>query len=76
MGDGACIGYLTSGGYGHALGGSVGLGYVKHADAINQAWLDDREWGIDVGGTVFSARASLRALYDPSGERMRGDGQL
>jgi len=74
LSNGECIGYLSSGNYGHTLGSSVGLGYVKHADVINQAWLDEREWGIDVGGTVFSARASLRAAYDAKGERMRGDG--
>ena len=76
MSNGECIGYLSSGNYGHTLGGSVGLGYVKHTDVINQAWLDEREWGIDVGGTVFSAKASLRAMYDPKGDRMRGDGEL
>jgi glycine cleavage system aminomethyltransferase T len=26
--DGRIVGYLTSGGYGHALGGAIGLGYV------------------------------------------------
>lgn len=70
-----CIGYLSSGNYGHTLGASVGLGYVKHSDTINQAWLDERQWGIDVGGTVYAAKASISALYDPKGERMRGDGQ-
>ncbi len=70
-----CIGYLSSGNYGHTLGASVGLGYVKHSDTINQAWLDERQWGIDVGGTVFAAKASISAQYDPKGERMRGDGQ-
>jgi len=71
----AFIGYLSSGNYGHTLGGSVGLGYVKHSDKITQAWLDEREWSIDVGGTRFPAKASLRAMYDPTGERMRGDGK-
>lgn len=74
LSNGDCVGYLTSGNYGHTLGASVGLGYVKHSDAIDQAWLDGREWGIDVGGTVYSAKASLRAMYDPAGARMRGDG--
>ncbi len=76
LADGKCIGYLTSGNYGHTLGGSVGLGYVKHSDKIDQAWLDKRKWSIDVGGTEYSAKASLRALYDPSGQRMRGDGDV
>lgn len=76
MADDVCIGYLTSGNYGHTLGGSVGLGYIKHTDKIDQSWLDERKWGIDVGGTVFPAKASIRAMYDSSGERMRGDGKI
>ena len=74
LADGICIGYLTSGNYGHALGASVGLGYIKSSDAINQAWLDERTWTIDVAGTEYSAKASIRAQYDPTGGRMRGDG--
>jgi len=67
-----CVGYLSSGNYGHTLGASVGLGYVKHDDAIDQAWLDAGQWAIDVGGTRIPAKATLRAAYDPSGVRMRG----
>jgi len=66
-----CIGYLTSGNYGHTLGASVGLGYVKNDEAINQAWLDAQSFTIDVAGERFEAKASLRALYDPAGDRMR-----
>lgn len=69
--DDACIGYLTSGNYGHTLGGSVGLGYVKNNEPINQAWLDAQSFSIDVAGERFEAKASLRAMYDPTGERMR-----
>ena len=68
-----CLGYLSSGGYGHTLGASVGLGYVKHDEAIDQSWLDEQEWLLDIGGELFGARASLRAAYDPKGVRMRRD---
>lgn len=67
-----CVGYLTSGGYGHSLGASVGLGYVKSTTAIDQAWLDAGQWSIDIGGERYTARASLRAAWDPKGERLRG----
>jgi len=66
-----CVGYLTSGNYGHTLGASVGLGYVKSNDVINADWLAAQNWTIDVGGQMFAAQASLRAAYDPRGERMR-----
>ncbi len=69
--NGNCVGYLTSGNYGHTLGASVGLGYVKNDEPITADWLASQQWQIDVGGQLFDASASLRAAYDPSGERMR-----
>jgi 4-methylaminobutanoate oxidase (formaldehyde-forming) len=69
--DGVLVGYLTSGNYGHTLGGSVGLGYVKHSDGITAGYIDSGRWEIDVGGVPVPAKASLRALYDPKGERTR-----
>ncbi|MBT6272529.1 MAG: aminomethyl transferase family protein, partial [Chromatiales bacterium] len=72
MCDGAIKGFLTSGSYGHTLGGSVGLGYVRHDEPITAQFLESNTWTIDVGGTPIAATASLRAQYDPRGERMRG----
>lgn len=71
LAGGECVGYLTSGNYGHTLGGSVGLGYVKSIEPITADWLAGQQWQIDVGGQRFDAAASLRAAYDPGGERMR-----
>ena len=64
--DGRTVGTLTSGNYGHALGGAVGLGYVP-ATA-----LDAGAFTINVAGTIVPAEASLRPLYDPRNCRMRG----
>ncbi len=69
--DGKIVGHLTSGDYGHTLGGAVGLGYVEVDDEITQEWLDAGQFAIDVAGDHVAAKASLRALYDPRAERMR-----
>ncbi len=71
LAGGECVGYLSSGNYGHTLGGSVGLGYVKSIEPISADWLAGQQWQIDVGGQRFDAAASLRAAYDPTGARMR-----
>ncbi|MEE9332775.1 MAG: FAD-dependent oxidoreductase [Granulosicoccaceae bacterium] len=71
MCNNVCVSYLSSGNYGHTLGGSVGLGYVKQAEAINQAWLDEQEWTIDIGSDRVPAKAGLQAAYDPKGLNMR-----
>ncbi len=71
MRDGEIIGYLTSGNYGHTLGASVGLGYVHHPDGVSVDYIKSGEFSIDVGGEIIPAEASLRAMYDPKGEKMR-----
>ena len=70
--DGEIVGHLTSGNYGHTLGGSVGLGYVRFEDGVDQDFLDSARIEIDIGGDRIPATASLTALYDPRAERMRG----
>ncbi|MFO1208568.1 MAG: FAD-dependent oxidoreductase [Amaricoccus sp.] len=67
--DGEIVGQVTSGNYGHALGAAVGLGYVEGASA--EAVLAGR-YEIDVAGRRWGARATLRPLYDPRGERLKG----
>lgn len=69
--DGKTVGYLTSGNYGHTLGGSVGLGYVKNEEGVNKDFLESGTFEIDVAGTRIPATASLSALYDPTGERLK-----
>ena len=70
--DGKIVGHLTSGNYGHTLGGSVGLGYVEVEDDITRDYLDSGSFAIDVAGVHVPAKASLGAMYDPRAERMRG----
>jgi len=72
MRDGEIVGHLTSGNYGHTLGGSVGLGYIEVEDDVTKDYLNAGTIEIDVGGTRVPAEASLSAMYDPRAERMRG----
>ncbi|MCZ6487373.1 MAG: FAD-dependent oxidoreductase [Gammaproteobacteria bacterium] len=69
--DGIIVGHLTSGNYGHTLGGSVGLGYIEVEEAVTKDYLDSGEIEIDVGGERVPAQPSLTALYDPKATRMR-----
>ena len=64
--DGSVIGYLTSGNYGHHLGGAIGLGYVKCSVAGESAEAQlNAHYQIDVAGKLVDADVSLRPLYDP-----------
>ena len=70
--DGVIVGYLTSGNYGHALCGAVGLGYVpcRHAGETVKEMLTST-YQIDVAGRMVGAEASLSPLYDPKSQRIR-----
>ena len=72
--DGRPVGDLSSAGYGHTVGASVGLGYVKRADgaAIDAAWLEQAKFEVDLAGTRLKAKLSLRCPYDPTGARIKG----
>lgn len=70
--SGRIVGHLTSSTYGHTLGGAVGLGYVRHADGVDDDYLNSGAWEIEVGGVRVPCRASFRALYDAGNRRMRG----
>ena len=64
------VGYLTSGNYGHTLGGCVGLGYVDCKDLPSEEILSF-EYKVDVAGEIVPAKTSLRSMYDPRSERVR-----
>jgi 4-methylaminobutanoate oxidase (formaldehyde-forming) len=68
--DGSTVGYLSSGMYGHSVGAAIGMGYVAvpelTADRVREATFE-----IEIAKERFSAQASLRGFYDPSGSRMK-----
>jgi len=68
--DGAIVGPVTSGAYGHYLGGAVGLGYVPCAGESEAEVLGSR-YEIEVAGVRHEATASLVPMYDPGSERVR-----
>jgi len=70
--DGACVGVLTSVGFGHTVGRLVGMGYVPLVAGERPESLLTARWEIDVEGTRVSATPSLRAWHDATGARMKG----
>jgi len=69
--DGKLAGRISSGTFGHTLGTSVGLGYVENPDGATPAWVRAGEYELELAGERFAAKVSLRAPYDPKGERVR-----
>ncbi len=68
--DGEVVGHLTSGNYGHTLGGAIGMGYVP-CPGEKPAELLASSFEIEVAGVRVAAEASLKPLYDPKSERVK-----
>ena len=68
--DGKIVGFLSSGNYGHHLGGAIGLGYVPCAGETAADVLASN-YEIDVAGTRVHAEISIKPMYDPKGTRAK-----
>ena len=68
--DGKIVGFLSSGNYGHHLGGAIGLGYVPCAGETAADVLASN-YEIDVAGTRVHAEVSIKPMYDPKGTRAK-----
>jgi len=70
--DGVPVGYIMAGGYAHTLGASVGVGPVENDGGIvSTDYVNSGTYEIDVAGTRYPAKVSLRPMYDPKLERVR-----
>ena len=65
------VGYISSGMFGHSLGGAIGLGYVCAEHRIEADWVLEGKYKIEVAGDLFDAEISLKPMYDPKAERIK-----
>jgi 4-methylaminobutanoate oxidase (formaldehyde-forming) len=70
--DGRRVGRIMSGGFGHTLGASVGLGWVDVPEGNATARIDVGGFEIEIAGERVAAVASLAPFYDPKSARVRG----
>lgn len=68
--DGKIVSHVTSGNYGHALGGAIGMGYLPSKGETAEDLMASR-YQIDVAGRIVDAVASLAPMYDPKSLRIR-----
>ncbi|MBI2762461.1 MAG: FAD-dependent oxidoreductase [Chloroflexi bacterium] len=70
--DGELVGRISSAMFGHTIGRSIGLGYVRREDgSVTADWLAAGRYEVEIANERCAAGASLRAPYDPKGERVR-----
>jgi 4-methylaminobutanoate oxidase (formaldehyde-forming) len=69
--DGALVGRIASGAYGHTVGRSVGLGWVSHPDGVTDAFITSGRWEVEIACERRRARAQFAPPYDPKSLRVR-----
>ena len=65
------VGYIQVGGYGHTLGGAVGIGFVELDRPVDADLVAAGAWSIDIAGERIPASASLQPMLDPKLEKVR-----
>jgi len=72
--DGIAVGQVTSGAWGEAVGGCVGLAYVRHPEdhVLTADIVRSGEYQVNVGGHLYKAAVHLRPPFDPAGDRIKG----
>lgn len=69
--DGVRVGWLSSGGYGHTLGLSIGMGYVRNAAGVTPDHVLSGQYELEVAGERLPCTVSLSPLYDPHMARVK-----
>ncbi|MEZ5826812.1 MAG: glycine cleavage T C-terminal barrel domain-containing protein [Geminicoccaceae bacterium] len=69
--NGERCGYLTSGGFGHTIQRSIGMGYVRHAGGVDADHVLSGRYELEVATDRVPAEITLQPLYDPKNLRIR-----
>jgi heterotetrameric sarcosine oxidase gamma subunit len=69
--DGRIVGSVTSGGFGHRIGASLGMGYVNHPDGVTKDMLANSNFAVEVACEPIAADIQLGPFYDSKNERIK-----
>ena len=69
--DGKIVGSITSGGYGHRLDRSLGMGYVHCAEGVTKDYLATGGFEVEIACERIEAEPSLGPFLDPKNERVK-----
>ena len=69
--NGERCGWLSSAGYGHTVGKSIGMGYVRSAAPIDRDYVLSGDYELEVATVRVKAEVSLDPLYDPKMQKVK-----
>jgi len=64
--DGKSIGYITSGGFAHYIGKSIGYTYLDQ-----EIIKSNKKFQVEINGNFYNCSIIKEPLYDPSGKKMK-----
>ena len=65
--NGEIVGENTHGSYAHVTGNAIGMVYLSREDGINDEWIMEGNYEIEVEDKKYPITIHLRAPYDPQG---------
>ncbi len=69
--NGERVGWLSSGGYGHTIGKSIGMGYVRQPGGVTEDFVLSGTYELEVASERVPAQVSLEPLYDPKNLKVK-----
>ena len=69
--NGQRCGWLSSGGFGHTLNKSIGMGYVRSDEPLTKQHVLAGHYELEVAGIRTEAEISLSPLYDPQMKKLK-----
>lgn len=69
--DGERCGWLSSAGFGHVLGKSIGMGYVRNPDGVDKDFVMSGSYELEVATVRVPADVTMKPLYDPKMHKIK-----
>jgi len=69
--NGQPVGYLTSGGFGYTIEKPVGFGYIKNPEGVDNDFINDATYELEVACRRYPAKVHMKPLYDPQMTRIK-----
>jgi 4-methylaminobutanoate oxidase (formaldehyde-forming) len=69
--NGVIVGSTTSGAFGHRVGRSLALAYVRNEGGVSADWLASGTWEVELAWKKHAAKVQFAPFYDPKGERIK-----
>ena len=69
--NGERVGWLSSGGFGYTINKPIGYGYVRSEDPIDQNYVLEGSYELEVATKKVKCNVHLQSLYDPQMKKIK-----